>query len=105
MRKVVVLPAPLGPRNPVTRPASTSKLRSSTATTSLNRLVSPETSIAEGIGPTLARGPAHLTPGVIGPRLPIAAGNAATGSAFPPAVRSEERRVGKEWRSRWSPYH
>src|SRR3712207_1854103 len=22
-----------------------------------------------------------------------------------PAVRSEERRVGKEWRSRWSPYH
>src|SRR5256885_13225122 len=22
-----------------------------------------------------------------------------------PAVRSEERRVGEEWRSRWSPYH
>src|SRR5262249_58601205 len=22
-----------------------------------------------------------------------------------PAGRSEERRVGKEWRSRWSPYH
>ena len=24
---------------------------------------------------------------------------------FPQAVRSEERRVGKECRSRWSPYH
>ena len=23
----------------------------------------------------------------------------------PPAIRSEERRVGKECRSRWSPYH
>src|SRR3989449_10653295 len=22
-----------------------------------------------------------------------------------PGARSEERRVGKEWRSRWSPYH
>src|SRR5260221_14553587 len=25
--------------------------------------------------------------------------------AFIEACRSEERRVGKEWRSRWSPYH
>src|SRR2546427_5327838 len=25
--------------------------------------------------------------------------------AFPPTLRSEERRVGKECRSRWSPYH
>src|SRR5690606_39936961 len=24
---------------------------------------------------------------------------------FPAKNRSEERRVGKEWRSRWSPYH
>ena len=31
-RIVVVLPAPLGPRKPVTRPASTAKERSSTAT-------------------------------------------------------------------------
>ena len=32
----------------------------------------------------------------------------ATGRALanlPPLVRSEERRVGKECRSRWSPYH
>src|SRR2546426_10185182 len=27
------------------------------------------------------------------------------GEAPPPAERSEERRVGKECRSRWSPYH
>src|SRR3712207_7718847 len=26
-------------------------------------------------------------------------------SSTPPATRSEERRVGKECRSRWSPYH
>src|SRR6266540_3943877 len=32
-RRVVVLPAPLGPRKPVTVPGSTSKLRSSTART------------------------------------------------------------------------
>src|SRR2546429_10017766 len=24
---------------------------------------------------------------------------------YPPTIRSEERRVGKECRSRWSPYH
>ena len=29
----------------------------------------------------------------------------AFGSFFPSRVRSEERRVGKECRSRWSPYH
>src|SRR2546427_9621758 len=31
--------------------------------------------------------------------------NTAAGTAITPAVRSEERRVGKECRSRWSPYH
>jgi len=41
MRRVVVLPAPLGPRNPTTVPWSASKLRSSTASTSPKRLVSP----------------------------------------------------------------
>src|SRR5258706_9801399 len=29
----------------------------------------------------------------------------ATGGCRTPALRSEERRVGKECRSRWSPYH
>src|SRR5215218_11441920 len=41
VRRVVVLPAPLGPRKPTTVPWSTSKLRSSTATMSPKRLVSP----------------------------------------------------------------
>ena len=48
MRSVVVFPAPLGPRNPVTVPSATSKLRSSTARTSPNRLVSDETVITMG---------------------------------------------------------
>src|SRR5215218_8015699 len=41
VRRVVVLPAPLGPRNPTTVPWSTAKLKSSTATTGPKRLVSP----------------------------------------------------------------
>src|SRR4029453_17058453 len=41
MRRVVVLPAPLGPRKPTTVPWSTAKLRSSTAVTGPKRLVSP----------------------------------------------------------------
>src|SRR2546430_16978518 len=31
--------------------------------------------------------------------------NRSWGNAWPCAIRSEERRVGKEGRSRWSPYH
>ena len=42
---MVVFPAPLAPRNPVTRPAETEKLNSSTASTGPNRLVSPSTTI------------------------------------------------------------
>ena len=45
MRRVVVLPAPLGPRKPVIRPGSTSKLRSSTAVKVPKRLVRPRTSM------------------------------------------------------------
>src|ERR1022692_597518 len=41
IRKVVVLPAPFGPRKPVTLPCATSKLRLSTATTFPNCLVRP----------------------------------------------------------------
>src|SRR4029453_3651937 len=54
MRRVVVLPAPLGPRKPTTVPWSTSKLRSSTATTSPKRLGSPSmvmTSMASSLPP------------------------------------------------------
>src|SRR3712207_2629567 len=38
---------------------------------------------------------------------PAATGPAATTDpvGLRTALRSEERRVGKEWRSRWSPYH
>ena len=48
MRSVVVLPAPLGPRKPVTDPGSTVKLRSSTARTVPKVLVSPVTSTRTG---------------------------------------------------------
>src|SRR5688572_22623824 len=44
-RSVVDLPAPLGPRNPVTRPGGTSNVSWSTAVTGPNRLLSPRTSI------------------------------------------------------------
>ena len=47
-RIVVLLPDPLGPRNPVTRPGWTSKLRSSTATTRPKRLVRSRISIIDG---------------------------------------------------------
>ena len=48
MRMVVDLPAPFGPTNPVTRPAATSKVRSSTAARLPYRLVSDETVITMG---------------------------------------------------------
>ena len=38
--------------------------------------------------------------------VPTTLADAPMGVALPPmSVRSEERRVGKECRSRWSPYH
>ena len=45
IRIVVVLPAPLGPRNPVTTPGSMVQVRSSTARVRPNTLVSPANSI------------------------------------------------------------
>src|SRR2546426_4898974 len=48
------------------------------------------------------RPPAHRRPAWA--RNPSPRGAAAPAKR-PPAVRSEERRVGKECRSRWSPYH
>src|SRR6266545_6870799 len=47
MRSVVVFPAPLGPRKPVTLPWSTPKDRSSTATTCPKRLPSPCTAMTD----------------------------------------------------------
>jgi hypothetical protein len=43
MRIVVDLPAPFGPRKPVTLPGSTSKVRPSTARTAPYSFVSPRT--------------------------------------------------------------
>src|SRR2546427_1463393 len=51
------------------------------------------------LGPDLARFRGRPLLGVDGP-LPVARGNEPLAD-----VRSEERRVGKECRSRWSPYH
>src|SRR5256885_16739023 len=45
----------------------------------------------------------HLLPsGILSPGCTPVIGN---GVVVDPSVRSEERRVGKECRSRWSPYH
>jgi hypothetical protein len=49
VRTVVVLPAPLGPRNPNTSPRRTSKLTSANATRSPNRLLSRST-VSAGSG-------------------------------------------------------
>jgi hypothetical protein len=46
---VVVLPAPLGPRKPVTMPGSTEQVRSSTATVRPNTFVRPANSIIEAM--------------------------------------------------------
>src|SRR5205823_7006691 len=48
-RRVVVLPAPFGPRSPHTSPWSTEKSRSSTASTDPNRFVSPETAMTGSV--------------------------------------------------------
>src|SRR5687767_14063989 len=58
-RIVVVLPAPLGPRKPVTRPGSATKLMSSTAVKAPYRLVSPWTSIMEVTLSDLEHPPVH----------------------------------------------
>ena len=51
---------------------------------------------------SMARPIAKMTP----PRTPgAAAGSSKRRTACPRRSRSEERRVGKECRSRWSPYH
>src|SRR5262245_34005161 len=48
-RRVVVLPAPFGPRNPTIRPSATLKERSSTASVAPKRFVRPRTSIASAM--------------------------------------------------------
>src|SRR2546430_12121284 len=65
---------------------------------------------------TAADDPPGRGRGVVIPRFTLEDGDDVLVDALPEAadaytvaivgmVRSEERRVGKEWRSRWSPYH
>jgi hypothetical protein len=63
IRRVVVLPAPFGPRNPATRPDGMSKVRSSTARTPPNCLRSDRTEIAAVMAITVG----VAGPGVIAP--------------------------------------
>src|SRR5256885_13704599 len=60
-----------------------------------------------GIGQTVAPGAAILSPrgNVLENGAPRFFRRLAEGVFDPKEVRSEERRVGKECRSRWSPYH
>jgi hypothetical protein len=62
MRMVVVLPAPLGPRKPVTRPGVTVQVRSSTATARPKCLVNPRSSI---MPPMVAREDGPLRKGPV----------------------------------------
>ena len=50
IRIAVVLPAPLGPRNPNASPAATSKSMPSTAVMAANRLVRPRAWMSERVG-------------------------------------------------------
>src|SRR5687768_770331 len=59
IRSVVVFPAPLGPRKPVTEPGSTVKLRSLTARTVPKLLLTPRTSTR--IGSAVAVFPMEMT--------------------------------------------
>ena len=77
---MVVLPAPFGPRNPVTVPGRTVKLRSSTAVTGPKRLVSRSTSIT--IGSAGRRRGARGAP-VPPPGAPGGAGSGGAGAAGP----------------------
>ena len=66
IRRVVVFPAPLGPRSPTTRPGASCTVRSSTATTSPKRLVRPSKAMTD-----MDRCP--LVSGGIGDRCPLMA--------------------------------
>ena len=71
MRRVVVFPAPLGPRKPVTRPGWTVKSSPRTAATLPKFLTSPRTSIVSPRGEVVA---------VIGDTLPMMVFGTSLGS-------------------------
>ena len=83
IRIVVVFPAPLGPKNPVTCPGRTVKLRASTAVTGPKRLVNWSTSITTGLAGTrwASSGPLAAIPAC--PAAGAFHGMLAAGRAFP----------------------
>ena len=102
IRSVVLLPAPLGPRNPVTRPGRTSNVRSSTAVTSPNRFVRPLTEIAGD--PTRTHAPGAFGRSIL-PCWP--ASRSLLRSAFMAERtlgREGRRDVGRGYRSRVIPW-
>ena len=76
-----------------------------TTTPSLNEPVQPPIKRSKGVYPALIVGLSMVSRGEIGFLIANIAfsTNILTQKAF--IVRSEERRVGKECRSPWSPYH
>src|SRR3989475_7849823 len=63
----------------------------------------PQGRVHEARGPVVGRIAAQLVHAVAQPLVP--AHGQCVGHAPADEIRSEERRVGKECRSRWSPYH
>ena len=66
------------------------------------------TSVAMRLAKTLRRSPRDIATQVaaeVKREAPIASAEVAGGGFVNIRLRSEERRVGKECRSRWSPYH
>src|SRR3712207_9488210 len=62
--------------------------------------------VAHKLAPALAAGcPVVLKPTSQTPLSALLLAELAHDAGLPPGWRSEERRVGKECRSRWSPYH
>ena len=82
-RIVVVFPAPLGPKNPVTCPGRTVKLRASTAVTGPKRLVSWFTSITTGLTGTRRANSGPLAAIPASSATAALQGTLAAGRAFP----------------------
>ena len=63
--------------------------------------------IVDGLTPESSSVTVHVIVGLLLTSVADAVGfvTVITGATFSLTVRSEERRVGKECRSRWSPYH
>src|SRR5690349_7541959 len=106
MRSVVVLPAPLGPRKPVTRPGTTLNDRSSTARTVPNDLERCSTVITPGSVAWVMPGPYRARRRRAKARS-APAGIAAVGAEWPwsggatgPVARSAHAQVAEEERHR-----